>query len=601
MRKVFTLVFVIGCLLETSLAQSTDKRLSGIDTLINRVLKDWHASGVAVAVVDRNKVVLVKGFGYKDYAQRMPVTENTLFAIGSCSKAFTASLLGMLVKDGKLDLDKPVHDYLPELKFYNDNLTLHVTTRDMMCHRTGLPRHDYSWYGSKTTRDSLIYRIRFLEPNAELRQRYQYNNFMFLAQGVLAEKLYGKKWEVLVKEKIFDPLGMNNSDFSVNDLQKANDFSYGYREHKDSVLKMDYRNIDPIGPAGSINSNAIDMSKWLITWVNGGKYNGKEILPGSYVAEAISSQMVIGGALPTKEVPDVSFANYGFAWSLVSYRAHYRVEHGGNIDGFSASTCFFPADSIGIVVLVNQNGSAVPGIIRNAIADKMLGLPYHDWNKFQRDALARNQQAAKLRQNTDSVNRKPNTKPLHALKDYAGIYDNPGYGQMQLFVKNDTLWVEYNSSNGKTYLDHYHYDVFKVRSIDPASEGDDGDANKVRFITNNKGEVATLETQMEATVKDIVFTKLPPSIKVEKNELQKYTGEYELDKVTVKVYIKGDNTLMVMVPGQPDYELVPTKKDEFDFKTPKGFSVKFEMNEKNEATSVSFIQPNGTFNATRKK
>jgi len=601
MKKAFIVLFVIVSILQTGFAQSVDKRLIGIDTIINRVLKDWHASGVAVAVVDRNKVVLVKGFGYKDYAQRIPVTENTLFAIGSCSKAFTASLLGMLVKEGKLDLDKPVHDYLPELKFYNDNLTLHVTTRDMMCHRTGLPRHDYSWYGAKTTRDSLIYRIRFLEPNAELRQRYQYNNFMFLAQGVLAEKLYGKKWEVLVKEKIFDPLGMNSSDFSVNDLQKSNDFSYGYREHKDSVLKMEYLNIDPIGPAGSINSSANDMSKWLITWINGGKYNGKEVLPGSYVAEAMSAQMVIGGGLPTREVPDVSFANYGFAWSLVSYRAHYRVEHGGNIDGFSASTCFFPSDSIGIVVLVNQNGSAVPGIIRNAIADKMLGLPYRDWNKFQRDALLRNQQAAKLRQNADSVNRKPNTKPLHALKDYAGVYENPGYGQMQLYVRNDTLWVEYNSSNGKTYLDHYHYDIFKVRSIDPTNEGGDGDANKVRFITNNNGEVATFETQMEPAVKDIVFTKLPPSIKVEKNELQKYTGEYELSGVTVKVYIKGDNTLMVMVPGQPDYELVPTKKDEFDFKTPKGFSVKFEVNEKNEVPSVSFIQPNGTFKATRKK
>ena len=601
MKKVFIVLVAASCLLQTAFTQTGDKRLAGIDTFINRVLKDWRAPGVAIAVVDRNKVLLAKGFGYKDYAQKSPVTENTLFAIGSCSKAFTSSLLGMLVKDGKLDLDKPVHDYLPELKFYNDYLTLHVTARDMMCHRTGLPRHDYSWYGAKTTRDSLIYRIRFLEPNAELRQRYQYNNFMFLAQGVLAEKLYGKKWEVLVKEKIFDPLGMNNSDFSVNDLQKASDFSFGYREHKDSVLKMDYMNIDPVGPAGSINSSATDMSRWLITWINGGKYNGREVLPASYVADAMSSQMSIGGALPSKEVPDVSFANYGLAWSLVSYRAHYRVEHGGNIDGFSATTCFFPADSIGIVVLVNQNTSPVPGIIRNTIADKMLGLPYRDWNKFQKDALARNQQGARLRQSTDSVNRKPNTKPSHALQDYAGAYDNPGYGRIQILAKNDTLWAEYNSSNGKTYLEHYHYDVYKVRSTDPTNDRGDGDANKVRFIVNNKGEVATIETQMEPAVKDIVFTKLPPSITVDKSQLQKYTGEYDLDKIIIKVYIKGDNTLMVLVPGQPDYELVPTKKDEFDFKTLKGFSVKFEMNQNGEATAATFIQPNGTFRASRKK
>src|SRR6476469_2559946 len=223
MRKFFFLLLIVCGASSITKAQSPDKRLAGIDTFVNRILKDWHAAGCAVAIVDHNRVILTRGFGYKDFAQKYPVTENTLFAIGSCSKSFTASLLGMLVKDGRLDLDKPVRDYLPELKFYNEYLTDHVTARDMMCHRTGLPRHDYSWYGSKTTRDSLIYRIRFLEPNAELRQRWQYNNFMFLVQGVLAEKLYGRKWEALVKEKIFDPLAMSSSDFSVNDLQKEND------------------------------------------------------------------------------------------------------------------------------------------------------------------------------------------------------------------------------------------------------------------------------------------------------------------------------------------------------------------------------------------
>jgi len=600
MRNVFSLLFAILLLLQTSHAQSVDKRLAGIDTFITRILKEWHAAGCAVAVVDKNKVILAKGFGYKDYAQKSPVTENTLFAIGSCSKAFTSSLLGMLVKEGRLDLDKPVRDYLPELKFYNEYLTDHVTARDMMCHRTGLPRHDYSWYGSKTTRDSLIYRIRFLEPNAELRQRWQYNNFMFLVQGVLAEKLYGRKWEALVKEKIFDPLGMNSSDFSVNDLQKNSDFSYGYREHKDSVLKMDYMNIDPIGPAGSINSSARDMSKWLMTWINGGKYEGKEIIPASYVAQAISSQMAIGPAVPTKEVPDVSFSNYGLGWSLVSYRAHYRVEHGGNIDGFSASTCFFPMDSIGIVVLTNQNGSAVPGIIRNAIIDRMLSLPYRDWNKLQKDAVEKNKEAAKLRQNTDSINRKLNTKPSHALVDYSGLYDNPGYGKMQIVLRNDTLFLEYNNTDGKAFLQHYHYDIFNVRSTD-ATDDDQNDATKIRFITNNKGDIGSLEAPLEPAVKDIVFTRTPPPMKLNKSQLQQYVGDYELNGVTVKVYVKADSVLMVLVPGQPDYELVPTKKDEFDIKVVPGYSVKFEVNEKNEVLSLSFIQPNGIFKATKKK
>jgi len=185
--KIFTILLIFTFVQFQVI--SRDKRLDGLDTFINRMLKDYHAVGCAVAVVEKNKVILVKGYGYRDREKKLPVTEETLFAIGSCSKAFTSSLLGILTQDAKLDLDKPVITYLPELRFYNEGLSEQVTTRDMMSHRTGLPRHDYSWYGATVQRDSLLHRIRFFEPSAKLRERWQYNNFMFLAQGSLAEKL----------------------------------------------------------------------------------------------------------------------------------------------------------------------------------------------------------------------------------------------------------------------------------------------------------------------------------------------------------------------------------------------------------------------------
>ena len=141
---------------------ATDKRLKGLDSFVNRVLKDWHAPGVTIAVVEKNKIIFAGGFGYADYEKKIPVTANTLFAIGSCTKAFTASMLGMLEKEGKINLDSPVRNYLPELKFYNDYLNDLVTLRDLMCHRTGLPRHDYSWYGSTASRSELLERIQWL-------------------------------------------------------------------------------------------------------------------------------------------------------------------------------------------------------------------------------------------------------------------------------------------------------------------------------------------------------------------------------------------------------------------------------------------------------
>lgn len=595
MRKA--LPFFLLLLAFTATAQNIDKRFADLDTFVNRVLRDWHAAGCAVAVVEKNKLVYAKGFGYKDYAKKIPATENTQFAIGSCSKAFTASLLGMAEREGKLDLDKPVHEYLPELQFYNESLTNHVTARDMMCHRTGLPRHDYSWYGATTTRDSLIYRIRYLEPSAPLRQKWQYNNFMFVVQGVLAERLYGSKWETLVKEKIFQPLGMTHSNFSVGDMQKETDFTFGYREVKDSVVKLEYMNIDPIGPAGSINSTVKDMANWVITWINGGKFNGKEVLPAPYVNQAISSQMVVSGGIPGKDMPDVFFSTYGLAWFLSSYRGHYRVDHGGNIDGFSATTCFFPADSIGVVVLVNQDGSAVPDIIRNTIIDKMLGLSYRNWNKLQHDAYIKSRASALTQKlNADSLNRKKNTHPSHELPAYTGLFEQPGYGKMNVVLDKDTLWMNYNKFVHKWFLRHYHYDVFEVISTDDPDSGG-GDGNKVRFLTNNRGEIGSFETQMDPSVNDILFTRVLAELST--SDLQQYVGDYELIGQTAKVYTKG-NTLFVFLPGQPEYELVPTKKHEFNLKILKGYSVRFEPDNKGEITSLSFIQPNGVFKAIKK-
>lgn len=178
---------------------------SGLDTAFARVLKDWNAAGFAVAVVDRDSVIYARGFGYKDWENKVPVTPHTLFAIGSCTKAFTASLIGMLERDGKLDLDKPVRDYLPELKFYTPEMNEMITLRDMMCHRTGLPRHDLSWYlFGNSTRNSMILKIQYMEPTAGIREKWQYNNFMFAAQGVITEHLTGKSWNKTLPTAFFD-------------------------------------------------------------------------------------------------------------------------------------------------------------------------------------------------------------------------------------------------------------------------------------------------------------------------------------------------------------------------------------------------------------
>ncbi len=601
MKLITALLFCLVTL--TSLAQnkSTDKRFAGLDTAFARIMKDWKAAGFAVAVVEKNKVVYAKGFGYKNWQAKDPVTTNTQFAIGSCTKAFTAALIGLLVKDGKADLDKPVRNYLPALHFYNNEMNNEVTLRDMMSHRTGVSRYDYSWYFFPSrSRDTLMRRIQYMEPSEPLRRKWQYNNFMYLLQGSVVEKLTGKSWEDNIKEQLFEPLGMNNSNASLEEWMQAKDLAVGYNVKHDSVInKTDYFNISGMAPAGSINSSVTDMAKWVTAWINGGKYQGKEILPAPYITEAISSQMVMSSSLPSNERPDMFLSNYGLGWMLTSYRGHYRVEHGGNIDGFSASTSFFPSDSIGIIVLCNQNRSQVPGMVRNLISDRMLGLAYRDWQSqtFSADTAGKNKATAAAK--TAVSNRKTGTLISHPLADYTGLYTSAGKESFTLNLQNDSLYMQV--PNQKLYLRHYHYDIFNLWDKDDLADNDasNTDGLKVSFQMDEGGNISAASMPLEGPAKPIVFRKGVVEKALPKDSLQKYIGDYSLAGTTVKVYIKGENTLYVFVPGQPEYELAAAEKDKFVLKALTGYSVQFMGNEKGAITELMFIQPNGNFKATK--
>ena len=586
-------------------AQSTDKqqqqRFAGIDKIVDKVLQDWHAAGVAIAVVEKDKIIYSKGFGYRDYEKKLPVTPNTVFAIGSCTKAFTSGLLGILRQEGKLDFETPVRQYLPELVFNNDDLNAHVTLRDMMSHRTGLSRYDLSWYFfSPSSRDSLLYRIRYMVPNEPLRYKWQYNNFMFMAQGVVAEKLTGKSWEENIKTRFFDSLGMNHSSTSLAGF-KVEDAALGYDVVKDSILKkLPYKDLTAIAPAGSINSNVNDMAKWVIAWINGGKYNGKQVLPASYVSEAISAQMPMGGSLPEKGNPDIYGSSYGLGWMLASYRGHYLVQHGGNIDGFSANTCFYPSDSIGIIILTNGNGTPVPGLLRNIISDRLFGKKYYAWSdtamkgindmKVKQKDIEKNAAVAKIK-GADVIRKD--------LKDYTGNYASNAFGKFEVILQNDSLFALLPDS--REYLKHVCYDVFQTYNVNKETGIDSTEGGtKLKFNTDINGDITSAEADLN--VKDpVIFSRTAKPIPLAKETLQKYIGVYLFGGMEATVHLKGDNQLMLDVPGQTDYTLVPVEKDKFNLKDVKGFTIEFNINEKGEVTGLTSVQPNGRFKAEKKK
>lgn len=595
------LLFIFPLILDAQSGLPNDKRVASLDTAFERVLETWKAPGFAVAVVEKNKVIYAKGFGFRNVEKKLPVTPNTLFAIGSCTKAFTTSLIGILQKEDKLDIDKPASQYHPELAFFNDELTNNVTLRDMMSHRTGLPRHDFSWYLFGTeSRDSLFRRIGYQEPTFPLRRQWQYNNFMFVAQGSIAEQLTGKSWEENIKEKILLPLNMTNTVFSVHEMEKSDNGAYGYGLEKDSIIiRLPYYDIVSAGPAGSINSSVNEMANWVITWINGGKFKDSEIIPSSFAREAISSQQVVGSGLPNPERPDMHFSNYGFGWFLSSYKGHYRVEHGGNIDGFSASTSFFPTDSIGIIVLVNQNASPVPSIVRNIIADRLLGKPYYDHNGDNRRTYLKNKKEAEEAEKTKTSAQKKGTSPSHDLNAYEGIYNHPGYGTMDVFVRNDSLFA--HTTTKLLWLKHYHYDQFSPYMIDdPRFDPEEEVSYRLQFNTGLTGEIASLNAiGFESPKIELEFKKTPKEKPISKSALEEYGGIYVIAGTEIKIYTKGD-ALHMMVPGQPEYEFISTDKDKFALKDLSGYSVQFLRDSNGKINAVNLIQPNGTFKAEKK-
>jgi CubicO group peptidase (beta-lactamase class C family) len=563
-------------------ALAAGQKLDGFDAFANQELRDWKCDGFAIAIVQDGKVILSKGYGLRDVKKNLPVTEKTLFAIGSATKSFTVTSLGVLVDRGKLDWDKPVRDYLPDFKMWDPFATERMTPRDLVTHRSGLPRHDLMWYSSPFTRQELFDRLRYLEPNKDFRTTFQYQNLMFMTAGYLAGHVAGTTWEQLVHDVIFEPLQMTSSNFSVTDSQKSPDFSRGYQVVNDVPADMPFRNIDSIGPAGSINSNIEDMTKYVMMHLA----KGKGVVSATNEMQMMTPQMAIQAPSPDKELGDLS---YGMGFFVTSYRGHKFVHHGGNIDGFSALVAFLPQDNIGLVILTNQNSSPLPAVVAYNVWDRLLGMDQVGWTARIKQQRALTKQSEEDAKQKGYTTQRTGTHPSHELAEYAGEYEHPGYGIVAIGFANGALKIDYHGLGG--VLSHFHYDVFEVPKDDlnPFSQ------EKVQFHTNLAGEIDSLGIPFESTLKDITFIKLGDRSMMQKTFLQPLTGNYQRGPLLAVVALKGESALTLTLPGQPVYNLAPVHGTKFNIKELNGYSVEFKGDD------LVFYQPSGTFAATRKK
>ena len=488
MRNLRKLYFAVVLLILPVAAAGQNGKLTGIDAYIDKALRDWEVPGLALAIVHRDSVVHIKGYGVKELGKPGLVTAQTVFAIGSSSKAFTAALVGMLVDEGKVRWDDPIAKHLPGLQLYDPYASKELTVRDALSHRSGLARGDRLWYATELSRDDILNRVRYLAPTWSFRSNFGYQNIMYLAAGQMAAKVAGKSWDDLVAEKIFTPLGMRSSNTSIKKLAAVSDVSTPHARINGKVTPIKWRDIDNIAPAGSINSTATDMAQWVRLQLGKGTYQGKALLKPATVREFQSANTVIRGDARTDSLlPETHLRAYGLGWFLEDYRGRKLVHHGGNIDGMSALVFMVPEENLGLVILTNMNGTSLPTALAHRIADIYMDGVKRDWSADYLAFTKESQRRASVQAQNIEKARVLGTKPALALDKYAVTYENEMYGALKVELKDGQLVMNAGPSHIGP-LEHWNYDTFRVNWGDPMAG-----RSMVTFVLDSQGRAATVK------------------------------------------------------------------------------------------------------------
>ncbi len=569
--------------------------LAGWDAFVNKALADWKVPGVAITVVRGDEVLLLKGYGVRDAEKMLPVTPRTLFAIGSATKAFTTFLLATLADEGKLDWNAPVSQYVPGFRLMDPVASERMNAVDLVTHRSGLPRHDALWYNATLSRKEMAERLRWLEPSKDFRTDFQYNNLMFLTAGYLAERITGQSWEEAVRARIFTPLGMKGANFSVAESQKTSDFALPYEERDDRVLRMEFRDVTNVGPAGSINASAEDLVPWLKVHLNGGTLDEKSVLGPATMAFLHMPRMETG---VKQTEPELVPGGYALGWFTDTYRGIQRIHHSGGIDGFSAFVLLVPSEKIGIAVLGNKNGSPLPETLARHAIDRLLGLSPRDWTGERLARRAKTRDLEKEGEAKKTTFRRTGTSPAHPIADYAGEYEHPAYGILAIAQKGAGLEMTYNRI--ATPLEHWHYEVWSGLKKEGEKADNTFENFRIQFLTDFDGEVSAVAAPMEPKVKDIVFARRPDASLSDPAFLLRLAGTYELGPQKAVFTIQG-NSLVLEIDGRRQPDLVPYRNGRFTFKGASGYGVRFTLAAKGPASEAVFIQPDGVYTAKRKE
>ncbi|SEM63081.1 serine hydrolase [Nonomuraea pusilla] len=501
--------------------------------------------GAAVAVVRNGVSVLEHGFG-------PGTTPATHFPIGSVTKSFTATAAGSLVDEGLLDWDVPVREYLPGFRMWDPAATEQLTVRDLLCHRSGLPRHDLVWYGNhRATRADLMRGLRHLQPSRPIRQSWQYSNLMYLAAGEVVAHLHGGTWEDAVRDRVLRPLGMSDTFLTSAEALASDRLSPGHLDGR----PVPRRDLDLCGASGSMTSSAADLTAWLRANLEGG------LVSEATLRELHRPAMLVPPAPIAWE--ELRPAGYALGWQVDTYRGRRVVQHGGNIDGYSSVVSFMPEEGVGVAVLTNATFSPLRDIVAFLVYDELLGLDPIPWGERHRAMYAAANEGRRLaaeRRRELSAG----APPGRPWEEYAGEYAHPAYGSLHVTAGQDGLAVALHGL--PLAVRHVHREAFELRqdTLDqtfPAhwNSGFDGDVRSVSVL-------------FEPNVEPIEFVRVAPEVPAE--TLATLTGRYRLGPVDALVELVG-GALRVSVANRPGAALRPRRGLVFDVEGQAGVWAEF--------------------------
>ncbi|MDH4214230.1 MAG: serine hydrolase [Candidatus Thorarchaeota archaeon] len=567
--------------------QSVDTRK--FDNHLMETLELWRAPGIAAIAIKDNEVIYSKGFGYRDVANKLLMTKDTTHPIASCTKSFTSTAIAMLVDEGKLEWNTPIQEFIPRFRLKDFVTSSRVTIVDILSHRTGLPRHEMIWINDEFTYRQILDRLPYLDLSADIRMKYQYCNLMYLAASVIIEELSGVSYNEFISKRIFKPLGMKNSNFSVTDMQKtpnyAKPYKIDYQKEEFDIIECEFIANDSATGAGCINASVDDMGKWLIFHLNNGMVGNKQLVSPEnlrmthdpVIIESV--QGILSMYIPEQKVFRMN--TYALGWMGVMYRGYRVVTHSGGIDGSTCRMAFLPDENIGAMAIVNQSNSYLQVAAMYHLVDKILGLDPVDWNGLLKPLEDSQTKVIKESGDQSLKLRKTNTKPTFDLQEYAGTYNHPGYGTFNFREVDGELKVKYGTIEYP--LTHYHYDTFQfeVTRLDFK--------DLLTFQIDSNGEVIGFSIKLEDTVPPILVRRVPDKYMSDKRFLSTLLGKYDVAGQIVEISLKGDNSIICVPSGQQAIELEAVRGMRFKSKDSDLLSITFKKDESGQITEFAYV------------